>query len=322
MSPTKPRILHILKYLWQNTDETHYATVADITAHLNENGISGNRKTIADDIQILIDFGFDIICIKSRQNQCFIGSRILELPELKLLVDAVQASNFITRKKSKALIEKLTALTSVHTAGELHRSLYMDGRVKPGDESAYYTVDLLHNAISQKRRISFRYYEYNGQKKKVFKHSGQVYDFSPYHLIWSNDSYYVLGYSESHEKIVTFRIDRMERPGLTDKPYHPEPEDFDVATHCNAVFSMYDSDFCTVTLQCENSVMKAIVDKFGTDVQTEPLENNCFKATVDVYASPTFFGWVCTYGGKIRIINPANVAESYRAHIKSSLENA
>lgn len=316
LSPqTKPRLLHILRHLWQETDETHYTTIAEIMVYLDSQGISANRKTIADDIAILTEFGFDIICNKSRQSQYFMGNRVFELPELKLLVDAVQASNFITKKKSKALIQKLGGMTSTHQAKELNRNLYVDGRVKPTNENIYYAVDLLHTAINHKSCITFKYYEYNGQKKKVFKHNGKLYQFSPYHMVWSNDSYYVLGYSESHGRIVTFRIDRMYKPAFSDIPYEKKPKDFDVASYCNAIFSMYDSNFCTVELLCDNDIMKAIVDKFGKSVKTEIVDEQHFKATIDVFASPTFFGWVFTYGGQIRILSPEKALTDYKSHI-------
>lgn len=322
MAKTKTRFLYILQYLWRHTDEEHYATVSDIVRYLDENGVPGNRKTVADDINALTDYGFDIICDKSRQNQYFIGERILELPELKLLVDAVQASNFITKKKSKTLIDKLSSLTSIHTASQLDRDIYVNGLVKPNNENGYYTVDLLHSAIHGEKRITFKYYEYNGQKKKVLKHGGKLYRFSPYHMVWSNDSYYAVGYSESHGKVVTFRADRIYRPEITDKPFRPKPLDFDIAAFCNAAFSMYDSTLCTVTLLCENSTMKAVIDRFGEETKTHPFNSGHFKATVQVYPSPPFFAWVCTYCGKIKILDPKNAADSYKAHIRQSLENA
>lgn len=300
----KNRVLYILKYLWEHTDENHTAAINDISGYLNSIGITAGRKTIADDIEQLQECGYDVVCNKSRQNQYFIGSRELELPELKMLVDAVQAAKFISPKKSKALINKLSTLASPYQAGELNRQLYIDGRVKTTNENVYYIVDLLYTAINEKKQVTFKYYEYTLEKTKVFKHNGQVYVFSPYDLVWSNDSYYVCGFSDSHGKIATFRVDRMHRPALTDGAAIPKPPDYDIAAICRQAFMMYDAGTVTVKLCCENDMMKAIIDRFGEQVQTERSGTKHFMATVTVAPGPTFFAWIFNYAGKLRIVFP------------------
>lgn len=209
-----------------------------------------------------------MVCNRSRQNEYFIVTRYLELAELKLLVDAVQAARFISPKKSRELIEKVTGLISPHQGESLRRSLFVDGKVKTGNEAVYYAVDILHTAIQQQKTVMFKYIKYTPQKKKRYKHGGRVYVLSPYDMVWNSDAYYVCGYSKSHGKVVTFRVDRMCRPELSESVFCPRPEGYDIGKYCRRVFSMYDGADCTVELKCENSLMDDIVDRFGEQVQT------------------------------------------------------
>lgn len=236
----KDRTLYVLKYLWQNTDEDHPATTADILAALDDEGLPVNRHTITTDIEQLQEFGFDVICIKGSPNKYFIGQRPFELPELKLLVDAVESSRFISAKRSKELVNKLYSMTSVHQAKELNRHLYVDGRVKSDSKTLYYTVDMLHKVINDGVRIRFKYIEYTAEKKKIHKHNGYVYEFSPYALLWHNDCYYALGYSEKHKAITKFRVDRMDKAEFVEKPAVKKPAGFDPISYLKNIFSMYD----------------------------------------------------------------------------------
>jgi len=255
----------------------------------------------------------DVVCNSGKRHEYFVGERLFELPELKLLIDAVQASRFISAKKSKALIDKLIALASVHQAAELNRRLYMDKQPKPDNENVYVTMDLLYTAVNAGKQITFKYYEYDRHKQKVFKHNRMTYVFSPYGLIWSNDFYYAVGYSESHQKVVCFRVDRIAMPELTNRPAVSEPEGFDIANYAQSVFQMYDGPVQDVTLKCENSLMKSVIDRFGEDVDTEILDDEHFLATAPVSASPTFFGWVFSFGGRMEILEPDNVVADYLA---------
>ena len=317
----KDRTLYVLKYLWQNTDEDHPATTSDILAALADEGLSINRHTITTDIEQLQEFGIDVIYIKGSPNKYFIGTRQLELPELKLLVDAVEASRFISEKKSKELVEKLYAMTSIHQAKELNRYLYVDGKVKSDNKVLYYTVDLLHKAINDSKRNRFKYIEYTVDKKKVYKHNGYIYEFSPYALLWHNDCYYVIGYSEKHESVTKFRIDRIDKAELTDQSSVKKPSDFDINTYLKNIFAMYDGEMKSVRLKCDSDMMKVIIDRFGKNVSTTVYENGGFIADVKVSVSPTFFGWLFGFGGKIRIIAPQKIVNDYIAAAKSAIES-
>ena len=304
-------LLLLQRYLYEHTDDQHPASVADILAFWQEYGIQAGRKSVYSAIEVLQSSGMDIVCVKSTQNRYFVGERLFELPELKLLVDAVESSRFITAKKSKRLIEKLGKLTSESHARQLDRHIYMDGTAKPENECIYYSVDEIHNAIQKKRQITFQYYEYTPQKEKILKHNGYRYQFSPYALIWSRDCYYAVGWSEKHGKLAQFRVDRMTAIQDSDAPYIADPS-FDPASYIREIFGMYHDMPQRVTLLCENRTMRNIIDHFGEDVDTEVVDANHFRATVDVAPTPPFFSWVFTFGGAIRIEGPAEVLEKMR----------
>ena len=272
----KDRTLYVLKYLWKNTDEDHPATVSDILAALEAENIKVERHALMSDIEKLTEFGIDIVCVKSSPNKYFIGQRTFELPELKLLVDAVESSRFISAAQSGRLVGKLCGVASTHQATELNRHLYIDGRVKSDSRTLYYTVDLIHKAINDRKRIRFKYIEYTAEKKKVYKHNGCIYEFSPYAMLWHDDRYYVLGYSERHGKIVKFRVDRIAKAEATDIPSVKEPADFEPVSYLKNIIAMYDGRMERVRLKCEADMMKVIIDCFGADVYTESLGSGVF----------------------------------------------
>lgn len=320
---TKPRILYLLKILEQYSDEEHPLTTTQLIQLLeSQYEIVTYRTTIAKDIVALQEFGVDVVCIRSTQCKYFIGSRKFELPELKLLIDAVESSKFITARKSEVLIEKIHTLTSEPQRTKLKRNNYIAERVKPDNELIYYIVDTINDAINEGRKISFQYYDYTGLKKKVLKNKGEVYTISPYHLVWNDDFYYVIGYSEKRKKIVTFRVDRIAtQPEILPAEAIPAPPDFDIAEFTKKVFFMYDGEMVTVDLRCDNSLMKTIIDRFGEDVKTLAYDMTSFRVLVEVSASPTFFGWVFGFGGKVQILGPENVKEQYQQMVVQASEN-
>lgn len=305
------RILLLLKILYEQTDENHPMSVSEILCFWKEQGINASRKSVYSDISLLEHAGVDIICIKSTQNRYFIGSRLFELPELKVLVDAVESSHFITSKKSRNLIPKLGQLTNSAQAERLDRHIYMDGMPKPSNEAIYYIVDTIQSSIQSNQQISFQYYEYLPTKEKVLKHQGYRYQFTPYALIWNRDHYYVVGWSEKHMKLSQFRVDRMTSVEMMDQPSH-QILGFEPTEYVQKVFGMYPDDLQMVTLFCENDVMRSIIDRFGEGVRTEIVDDDHFRAIVEVAPSPPFFGWIFTFAGKIRILKPDNVLEEMR----------
>lgn len=318
----KPRILYLQKILLERTDEEHPLSTTQLIGILNdEYEISAHRTTITKDIAALVEYGLDIVTIHSTQSKYFVASRRFELPELKLLIDAVESSKFITKKKSDALIEKIHTLTSPGQVSKLKRNNYVADRIKPDNEQIYYIVDTINDAINEDKQISFQYYDYTGLKKKVLKNKGEVYKLSPYHLLWNGDYYYVVGYSEKKSKAVTFRVDRIAGvPEILEKESVPQPEDFNIADFTKEVFFMYDGDNVTVDLRCDNSLMKTMIDRFGEDVTTLAYDMTSFRLITEVSASPTFFGWVFGFGGKVQILEPVEVKEQYRQMIRNEFD--
>lgn len=324
---TKPRILYLLRILEQYTDEEHPLTTKQLIDKLQyEYGISAHRTTLTKDIAALQEFGVDIVTVHSTQSKYFIGSRKFELPELKLLIDAVESSRFITAKKSESLIRKIHTLTSQGQVSKLRRNNYVVDRIKPDNEQIYYIVDTINDAINEGKQISFQYYDYSGLKKKVLKNKGEIYKLSPYKLIWSGDYYYVIGYSEKKGKVINFRVDRIAAaPTILSENAIPVPKDFDLENFTKEVFFMFSGDEVEVDLQCDNSLMKTMIDRFGENVKTLAYDITSFRLITEVSVSPTFFGWVFGFDGKVKILGPKNVKEQYYKMISeamNSLNNA
>lgn len=318
----KSRILYLQKILLERTDEEHPLSTTQLIGILNdEYGISAHRTTITKDIAALVEYGLDIVTIHSTQNKYFVAGRRFELPELKLLIDAVESSKFITKKKSDALIEKIHTLTSSGQVSKLKRNSYIADRIKPDNEQIYYIVDTINDAINEGRQISFQYYDYTGLKKKVLKNKGEIYKLSPYHLLWNGDYYYVIGYSEKRDRIVTFRVDRIAaQPNILSAKAVEKPTDFDLAEFTREVFFMYDGNKVTVDLRCDNSLMKTMIDRFGEDVTTLAYDMTSFRLITEVASSQTFLGWVFGFGGKVQILAPESVKEQYREMIMLAAE--
>ena len=321
MSKDKSRILYIKRYLEEYADEQNPVTVTDILTHLESMGVETSRHTISRELQQLLESGVDVICNKGKPNQYFVGDRHFEIPELKLLIDAVMASRFIPPHKADALIEKLSYFTSVHQSGELHRSLYTDKQMRSVSDKAYITVDMLYTAESTGKKIVCKYIEYGADKKKAHRHSERDYSFSPYGLVWNNDRYYTVGWSDAHKKIITMRVDRIATPNLTEEPAALKPDDFDMAFYAESIIQMFDGEMRDITLTCKNEMMMHIIDRFGEDVKTEILDTDRFAAFVRVPASPTFYAWAFTFGGAIRITAPDDVAESYHDMLMAAAHN-
>ena len=310
---TRKRIIVLLRYLYLNTDEQHPASTYDLLDYLEEQGVGTNRKTLKTDMEFLTgeDSAYDIIEIKSKPNRYFWGSREFELPELKLLVDAVSSSRFITPKKSQQLIEKLNRFLSENQRNELQRHLIFGSRVKALNENIYYIIELINDAISREKMIRFNYFEYNAEKEKVLRGNGELYRLSPYTLFWNDDFYYVIGWSDKHLNISSFRVDRMTNVEIADLPAAKKPMGWDPEDYCQKVFEMYRGELQIVTLECENEVMKYVIDHFGEDVHTRVTDEKHFLATMEVSVSPNFFSWIFRFAGKIRIISPSVVRDEY-----------
>ena len=316
----KRRIFVLLRLLYEQTDEDHQMTSDEIVEYLKEQKVPANKKTLKGDIDLMTEAGLDIVTVSSKPNRYFWGSRHFEVPELKLLIDAVSSSRFITQKKSEQLVRKLSGLVSVNQKSELKRHLYATNRVKTSNEAIYYTVDTINQAITQKRRISFQYTEYDGEKNMVLRNDGEVYELSPYALFWNEDYYYVVGYSEKHENVSVFRVDRLHKPEIAEAAAAPKPEGFNLDDYSKQIFEMYDGENVKVQIKCKNELMKYVIDRFGEDVKTRPLSDDEFTAEIEVALSPNFYAWVFRFGGNIKILAPEKAVDEITEMAKAMLE--
>ena len=303
-SSTKKRLLLILELLYKTTDESHPVSTVEIMDYLADKGFLIDRKTLRSDLRLLISMGYDIVVVKSSPNKYFWGERTFEIPELKMILDAVSSARFISETKSKRLAKKIMSLAGMQQREQLKRHVRAIGKTKANNKGLYYIIDTITEAINRKKKISFQYMEYNGRKEKILRNNGEVYVLSPYVLYWNEDYYYVLGYSDKRSRVTAFRIDRMKMPQIMEESAAEQPDDFDITAYSNKVFQMFDGKEVEVRLECENGLMKYVIDRFGLDIETEELTEDIFVAKVAVELSPTFYGWVFQFGGKIRIIGP------------------
>ncbi len=324
-SRQKEKILYIAKLLLEKTDENNKITVNDIIAHLAQQGIPAERKSIYGDLETLEQFGLDICREKSSVTSYYIGSRDFQMPELKLLVDAIQSSKFITTKKSMELIGKLEKLCSENDARLLQRQVYVTNRVKNLNEKIYYNVDDLHNAISLGKQITFTYnqwvLDYTGTEKikRLPRKNGELYKVSPWALSWDDENYYLIAYDETARKLKHYRVDKMQDIIVLKEDRLGEEafENFDIASYSKSVFSMFGGEEVSVKLSVDNSLIGVIVDRFGKNVFVEKESENTFIINVKIALSPQFFGWLFGLGTKVKILAPQNAVSSFADYVKS-----
>lgn len=315
----KLRPLYLAKILYEKTDEEHFLTTAQLMQILEEqHGIKSHRQTIKGDIELLRQFGMEIEEVKSTQNRYNLYGRRFDVPELKLLIDAVESSKFITAKKSKELVEKLGVLAGEHASAKLKRNVSCEGRVKSGNERIYLIVDAINEAINTNKKISFQYFQYDVRKQRKLKRDGKPYTITPLHLVWNGD-YYMVGVYDYKQRIGSFRVDRIaRRPDILEEDGTPAPNGFDINEHINTTFRMFSCEREDVELICDNDVMDSIIDRFGEDVTTYANDMTSFRAIVNIAVSNVFYSWVFGFGGKVKIKAPENVKEAYSRMIRAA----
>ena len=305
----KLKLLFLLRYLMQHSDEEHPVSMAQIIEELARNGISAERKSIYDDVESLRLFGIDIVQLKGKNGGYYIGERDFELPELKLLVDSVQSSKFITQDKTHKLIKKIENLASAYDGQLLQRQVYVTNRVKSMNESIYYAVDVISDAITQNRKIRYQYFEYNVAKERVLRHNGEFYEVSPFALIWDDENYYMLAWDSAAEKMKHYRVDKMQKVSLSDDEREGTDEfkKFDMSAYTKTVFGMFGGNEQKVKLRFTNHLVGAVLDRFGRDIIIIKDGEEHFTVTVSVVVSPQFFGWVFGFGKEVEIVSPEEV---------------
>lgn len=319
----KLRPIYLIKILKERTDEDHYLTTNQLCSILkNEYGIETHRTTIKGDIEVLQQAGIGINAVRSTQNQYNYTDREFDIAELKLLIDAVQSAKFLTKTKSDQLASKLTALAGINKARELKRNLAVDGRYKVENDLILEIIDVINEAINQRRKILFQKVEYNVKKERVLHHGGEQYVFSPYSLVWDGDNYYIVGYSEKYNSIGSHRVDRiLQCPVILDETIDPIPIGFDINKYINTMFRMYNAPRRVVELVCDNGVMDAIIDRFGPDVETYACDQQNFRVITEVAVGTVFFNWIFGFGGLVKIKAPEDVKQQYKEQVLKAAEN-
>ncbi len=318
----KLKLLYLMQLLWERTDENNIITMQEILGELEKHEIKAERKSIYHDIDTLRQFGMDIEMKRDHPAGYYLASRDFEISELKILVDAVQASKFITAQKSRELIKKLERLAGTHDAKKLQRQVYVNNRVKTMNKSIYYNVDKIHEAILSNSQITFQYFAWTVKKEAKMKRGGDLYCVSPWRLIWEDENYYLIAYDAAAGKAKFYRIDKMVSIELTHVPREGKAAyaDFDAADFTSKTFSMFNGEEKTLTLKMENRLVGVMIDRFGTELPIRPLDKETFQARITVKISEQFYGWLAGLGKGVRIVSPKEEAEDYKKFLKRLLK--
>lgn len=319
-SQQKLKLLYLMKILLEKTDEEHHITVPEMIRELEALGISAERKSVYSDLEYLQLYGVDICSERGKTHGYYVASRDFELPELKLLVDSVQASKFITKKKSLELISKIEKLTSHENAKKLHRQVYVLDRVKTLNEQIYYNVDKIHDAIAADKQITFRYFDLNVDKQKVFRKEGKAYQETPVALTWDDENYYMIAYKPKYDHFTHYRVDRMDAIDVTDEARMMPEKEFDLSKYSRAVFSMFGGEETDVCLWFDNSLVGVVFDRFGTDIPIRKVDETHFTCNVKVAVSPHFLTWMMSFGNRAKILSPEPVVEELTKLVKEMQE--
>lgn len=309
-SNQKLKIMYLMKILLDRTDETHSITMPEIIDALEAYGISAERKSLYNDIENLRVYGLDVIGVQEDRTYSYhIGNRQFELAELKLLVDSVQSAKFITEKKSNELIKKIESLASKYEASQLHRQVFVAGRVKTMNESIYYNVDSIHAAIAGNSRITFKYFKWNVDKDMELRHDGALYEVSPWLLSWNDGYYYLIAYDSVKGIIKHFRVDKMLYIKSNGRKREGEKvfNSLDMAAYTGKMFGMYGGEDERVRLECDNALAGVMIDRFGKDISLIRLDDKKFAVNVEVAVSRQFLAWIIGLGEGVKIVGPQRI---------------
>ena len=319
----KIKILYLMRVFLEQTDEEHPMSVKELITYLNNLGISAERKTVYDDIETLRNFGMDILNRREKPAGFYLASREFELPELKLLVDAVQSSRFITSRKSRQLIGKLESLASVYEARQLRRQVFVENRIRTMNESVYYSIDEIQRALNEDRQISFQYCEWTVEKELRLKKNGERYLVSPWGLVWQNENDYLVAYDEKCEKVKHYRVDKILQIQIENQPRDGKEifKNYDTGELTSRTFGMFGGREETICLEAHNRLVGVVLDRFGRDIMIHRKDSEHFKTLIRVNVSGQFFGWIASLGPDAVIASPEEVREEYREFLEKSLSN-
>ena len=315
----KFKLYRLAQIMLEKTDDDHYITMPEILSSLEAYGVTADRKSIYNDLRDLEVLGIEVEGepVGGRYHY-HVLNRPFELPELKLLVDAIQSSKFITERKTNALIKKLEQLVSQYEAVKLQRQVYVSGRIKTMNESIYYTVDAIHNAISENKKIRFQYYQWNVKKEMELRHGGAFYHISPWGLSWDDENYYLVGYDSESDTLKHYRVDKMLHIQMSDEKREGQEyfERLNMADYAKKSFGMFGGKEQKVKLLVKNELAGVMIDRFGKDIMMIPKEEKYFTVNVDVHISNQFLGWVFSLGDGVKIISPDEVVEQMKQEVE------
>lgn len=313
------KMLKIWELLCQETDEEHPMETTTILQKLKEMGIVCDRRTLYSDIKILNACGYEIFCKRAKNNEYYVVDRKFDIPELRILLDAVQAASFITEKKTEEFVDKLATLAGSRKGEVLKQNIVAFNTTKSTNEAIYYSVNEIALAINNHKRIEFYYFDYDTAHNKVYRKDKKKYKVNPYATIFSNDCYYLACYHGRYDNIVHYRIDRMDGVKMIDEPI-PEVEGikkFDIKAHKKQIFSMYGGEVTTVTFKADKSLIDTVYDKFGDKLKIYPIDENTIGFSAEVQVSPMFIGWCCAFGSRMKATSPPSVIEEISKHIEA-----
>ena len=322
-SNQKLKLIYLIKIMLEKTDENHGIMMPEIMSALKEYGITAERKSIYADFEAMNELGFEVVGEGSGKSFTYrVVSRQFEVAELKLLVDAIQSSKFITARKSNELIKKLESLVSMHEAKQLQRQVYVSGRIKTMNESIYYNVDEIHAAIGLNKKIRFQYFQWNIKKEEELRRGGAFYEISPWALSWDDENYYLIGFDSEENKIKHYRVDKMLKISYMEEAREGKEffEKFDMAAYARKSFGMFGGEEQYVKLEFHNNLVGVVIDRFGKDIMIIPSDENHFRVNVNVAVSDQFFGWVFGLGEEVQILGPENVVEQMQDKMKKMIQ--
>lgn len=321
----KFKFTYLMKIMQEKTDDEHSLTMSQIMDELEKYDVTAERKSIYNDFQDMTDkFGIEIIKEQiGRETYYHVGSRQFELAEVKLLIDAIQSSKFITRAKSRELIAKIKSFVSEHQAKQLQRQVFINDRVKTMNESVYYNVDDIHTAINENRKIKFRYYKWDITGKLVPRHGGDWFVVSPWALTWDDENYYLVAFDDYDHKIKHYRVDKMMKISIVEAKRDGKDafKDFDMAAYSKSTFGMYQGNKTRVTITFANYMCGVFLDRFGKDITFRKVDDVRSELSVDVNVSPQFFGWIFSLGKDVRVTGPSEVVDQMREAARAFLAN-
>ena len=320
-SKSKSKLLYLSRILHEKSDDENSLTVEEIITELKKYDIDAERKSIYSDLRLLEEFGIDICRVQGRKYGYFIGNRDFEIPELRLMIDAIQSAKFITPQKSKELIKKIEGLTSKNFSKKLETQVFINDRIKYDNEEIYYNVDKIHNAIAENKMVSFKYYKYDLNKNREFRNGGMEYLVNPYALTWFDDNYYLVGNYHRYNNISHYRIDRICSVNALDKPRRSFTElvdykyYFNTADYSNKIYNMFSGELKTVDIRFENYLIDAVIDRFGVDVTLLKQDEESFIVHTQVVVSDGFISWLLIFGDDAEVIEPKSLRDMIKEKV-------